>query len=131
MRRIGRVVRIGLVVAFVAFCGYAGFSDGFRTWSEAQTAGQRVATAAQLTYAALSVVILLAMALRPEWVERLLYAWGAALTVTGSMATVVWGGQGWGAATAAAVSIVGIVALVVWAWRAHRRASDPAAAKET
>jgi hypothetical protein len=124
--RAGRIVRIALVVGLVAFCAYAGLGDGMRAWSESRTAAQRVASGTQLLYGSLSVALLLAMAFRTSWVEPLLWAWGTALTLTGTLATVVWGEQGWAAAAAAFASIAAIAALVVWAWRAHRR-RDPAA----
>jgi len=65
------------------------------------------------------------MLFRRRWVAPLLVAWGAAVTVTGALTTVVWGGQGWGVAAAAGASIVAIVLLVPWAWRAHARAPGP------
>jgi hypothetical protein len=123
MRRAWEILRVGLVATTVAFCASAGIEDGMRAFTGAATAGQRVASVMQLLYGALSVAVLLAMALRPRWVAALLLGWGAALTVTGALATVVWGEQGWGVAAVAGVSIAAVVALILWAWRAHERAS--------
>lgn len=125
MKRSGEILRVGLVASLVAFCADAGIEDGMRGFAGSQTAGQRVASMTQLLYGALSVAVLLAMAFRPRWVAALLLAWGAALTVTGALATVVWGEQGWGVAAVAGVSIAGVFALILWAWRAHLRASAP------
>lgn len=127
MKRAREILRVGLVVTFVAFCAWAGIEDGMPAFAGAQTAGQRVASVTQLLYGALSVAVLLGIAFRPAWVAALLVAWGAVLIVTGSLATVVWGEQGWGVAAVAGVSIASVVALIVWAWRAHERASAPRA----
>src|SRR4051812_21396159 len=93
-------------------------------WRSAAGAGQRIAATTQLLYGALPVVTLVAMAFRPAWVTALLIAWGAALTMTGTLATVVWGGAGWPIGAVAGVSILAVVALIVWAWRAPRRGAS-------
>jgi hypothetical protein len=130
VRRLWPVVRITLVVALVAVTAQGGISDGKSTWREATSALEWTAVATQLLYGTLAVAVLFAMAFRRRWVEPLLYAWGAALTATGTLATVVWGGEGWGVAAVGGVSIAIVVALVVWAWRAHARSVAAAEGRE-
>lgn len=129
MSRAGRVLRAAFVVSIVALCAYAGLEDGLRAFAGAVTAAQRVASVTQLLYGALSVAVLLAMLFRRGWVAALLLAWGAAVTVTGGLAPVVWGEQGWGVGAAAGASVAAAVALVLWAWRAHERAGTPGGAE--
>jgi hypothetical protein len=121
VKRAWPVLRITLVVALVAVTAYGGISDGLDTVREATTRGQAIGAASQLAYGPLSLVVLLAMAFRPRWVTPLLAAWGLALTVTGTLAPVVWGEAGWGAGAAGGVATALVAALVIAGWRAHLR----------
>jgi len=121
VRRAGEVVRVGFVAGLVALCASSGIGGAMDEWRSAETAGQRIASATEVLYGVLSVAVLLAMAFRPRWVTPLLVAWGAALTVTGAMAAVVWGGAAWWAGAVGGAGVLGVVALVLWAWRAHLR----------
>ena len=119
MRRVWEVVRVGFVAGLVALCAANGISGGMDEWRSAETAGQRAASVTEVLYGALSVAVLFAMALRPRWVTPLLVAWGAAITVTGALAAVVWGGAEWWAGVIGGAGVLAVVALVLRAWRAH------------
>jgi len=121
VRRVWEVVRVGFVAGLVALCASTGIDGAMNEWRSAETAGQRAASATELLYGVLSIAVLLAMAFRPRWVTPLLVAWGGALTVTGALAAVVWGGAEWWAGAIGGAGVLAVVALVLWAWRAHVR----------
>ncbi|HEX4438543.1 MAG TPA: hypothetical protein VH854_00640 [Thermoanaerobaculia bacterium] len=126
--RLWPVARIALVAALLAVTAYGGINDGLSTLRKAKTPGESAAVAVQIAYGGLSVAALLAMALRPRWVTALLIAWGVAVTATGTVAPVVWGGAGWGAGAAGGAATAAVAWLEIAGWRAHARWRGAAAA---
>jgi len=78
-------------------------------------------TAIQILYGGLAAASLVASAVSRRWVLPLLLAWGAALTVTGGLAPVVWGEQGALVGVLGGLCTAGVVALVFRACRSHNR----------
>jgi hypothetical protein len=123
VKRFGRFASLAAVLALLLLTAYTGIADGrdaFRSAS-ADRPLERVAAAIQLLYGALAAATLLASALARRWVLPLLLAWGAALTVTGGLAPVVWGEQGALVGVLGGLCTAAIVALVFRAARAHNR----------
>ena len=123
MKRFGRFASLAAVLALLLLTAYTGIADGrdaFRSAS-ADRPLERVAAAIQLLYGALAAATLLASALARRWVLPLLLAWGAALTVTGGLAPVVWGEQGALVGVLGGLCTAGVVALVFRACRSHNR----------
>jgi hypothetical protein len=123
VKRLGRSVRLVAVVVLLLVTVYTGIVDGLGTFRSASVVEplERFAAASQLVYGGLAAAALLASAIARRWVLPLLLAWGAALTVTGGLAPVVWGEQGALVGILAGLCTAGIVALVFWACRSHNR----------
>ena len=121
MKRLGRSVRVVAAVAFFLLTACTGIVDGLDALRSAVKPLERFAAASQLVYGGLAAVVLVASAIARRWVLPLLVAWGAALTVTGGLAPVVWGEQGALVGIVAGLCTAGIAALVLWACRSHNR----------
>jgi len=128
--RLWPVVRIALVVLLVGVTAYGGIEDGLSAARGATTPAESAAAAVQLAYGGLSVLAMLAMALRRRWVAALLIAWGVAVTATGTIAPLVWGGAGWGACAAGGLATAVVAWLVVAGWRAHVRSGAAVVASD-
>lgn len=106
-------------MALLLLTTYAGLVEGPDAMRSAATQGQRVAALTQMLYGVFAVAALIAMPLRPRFVLPILVLWGAALTVTGGLAPVVYGETGILVGVMAGVSVALVVVLVVWGWRKH------------
>ena len=123
MKRVGRVVSLAAVVVLLLLTAYTGIADGLDAFRSASSVEplERVAAAIQILYGALAAASLVASAVSRRWVLPLLLAWGAALTVTGGLAPVVWGEQGALVGVLGGLCTAGVVALVFRACRSHNR----------
>ena len=121
MKRLGRYARLVAVVALLILTAYTGIVDGIDAFRGAGTTVERVGAVLQLAYGGLAAAVLIASAIARRWVLPLLIAWGAALTLTGGLAPVVWGEQGVLVGLLGGLCTAGIVALVFWACRSHNR----------
>ncbi|HSC46655.1 MAG TPA: hypothetical protein VLG68_01070 [Gammaproteobacteria bacterium] len=91
--------------------GFQGLWDQLRS---VDTLGRTVSTAAQIAYVVLGVIAAAALIRKPRWSRGLLYAWAAALTLTGATAPIVWGEQGWIGGVIAAVITALLAKLILW-----------------
>jgi hypothetical protein len=114
-----RALRVAAIVALLLLTAYAGISGGIDSSRSAARGGQRLAATTQLIYGASAIAALIAIALRLRVALPLLILWGAALTVTGGLAPVVWGEGGIPVGLAAGLSVAVVVFLVVRGWRKH------------
>ena len=121
MKRFGRAARLVVVVALLLLTAYTGIVDGLEASRSATRPLERVAAASQLAYGGLAVTTLMASLIVRRWVLPHLLLWGAALTLTGGLAPVVWGGQGALVGVLGGLCTAGIVALANWACRRHNR----------
>lgn len=68
----------------------------------------------QAAYAVLGIASFAGILIRHPKTKYLLTGWGIALSVTGTLAPVAWGGTGIGVAVASFVASAIIAGLVVW-----------------
>ncbi len=113
----GAKLRVGLGVAFLLLMGYTGITGGLQQIGQSATLGQRIQTATQLVFGLLGVAAVATLVVRRRWARLMLVAWGAAISISGGMAVVVWGGQGPLPAAAATVGSALIAWLTLWAVR--------------
>jgi len=113
----GAKLRVGLGVAFLLLMGYTGITGGLQQIGQSARLGQRIQTATQLVFGLLGVAAVAMLVVRRRWARLMLVAWGAALSISGGMAAVVWGGQGPLPAAAATVGSALIAWLTLWAVR--------------
>ncbi len=108
--------RIGFVfvLVFLFLTGVLGTWNGLREWGDATSRLQHLAVATELAYGVLGILGAFALQARRSWTVPVLLGWGGALTATGGLAPVAWGGAGLGAGLAAGVATALIAALVVW-----------------
>jgi hypothetical protein len=121
VKRFGRAARLVVVAALLLLTAYTGIFDGLETSRSAVTPLERVAAASQLAYGGMAVATLVASLIVRRWVLPLVLLWGAALTLTGGLAPVVWGKQGALVGVLGGLCTAGIVALAIWACRRHNR----------
>lgn len=79
---------------FVLLSGVLGVWNGLRELSGASTRLQQMATAAEFTYGVLGILGGVALHARRGWTGPVLVGWWAALTATGALAPIAWGGAG-------------------------------------
>jgi hypothetical protein len=97
--------------------GYTGITGGLQQIGQSATLGQRIQTATQLVFGLLGVAAVAMLVVRRRWARLMLVAWGAAISISGGMAAVVWGGQGPLPAAAATFASALIAWLTQWAVR--------------
>ena len=121
MKRFGRAAQLVAVAALLLLTAYTGIVDGLDTTRSANRPLERMASASQLAYGGLAVATLVASLIVRRWVLPLVFAWGAALKLTGGLAPVVWGEQGALVGVVGGLCTAGVVALALWACRRHNR----------
>lgn len=112
-------MRVAAIASLLMLTAYTGLVDGSSGLRSALTPGERATIGTQLAYGVCSVAALVAMFVRRRWVFPILVAWGLALTVTGGLAPVVFGGTNVWIGVAGGASVAAVVALVLWGWRKH------------
>jgi hypothetical protein len=110
-----------LIVVVLGAAAWLGLTEGLEELQEAESPGQQVAASFQLLYGAAALVSVITLFARPSWTVWALVVWSVALTVTGTMAPVVWGGADWRVGVLAGVVTLSIAALVAWGAVAHLR----------
>jgi hypothetical protein len=116
----GRVRLAALVLLFAAAV-WLGLKEGFDGYRGAVTVGQRIAASTQLLYGAAAIPCLYSLFRASAWARWSLYLWMAALTTTGALAPVVWGGAAITAGLGGGLLALAIGGLAVWGTRLHWR----------
>lgn len=107
-------IRLVAVTAVLLAAVWFGVKEGFNGWSGAETRFQHVAAALQVSYGLLAVASLVALFRRHAWLRPIVIAWAVVVTLTGTVATVAWGGGPWiGGILAGAITAV-VAGLVAW-----------------
>jgi len=75
---------------------------------------QSIAMISQVMYAILGIAGFVGILMRHPRTKYMLIGWGIALTVTGTLTPVAWGGTGIAVAAAAFVASAIIAGLVIW-----------------
>lgn len=116
----GRGRLVALVLLFAASV-WLGLKDGFDGYQGAVTVGQHIAASTQLLYGAAAIPCLYSLFRASVWARWPLYLWLAALTATGGLAPVVWGGAAITGGFAGGLLVLTIGGLVVWGTQVHWR----------
>jgi cellulose synthase/poly-beta-1,6-N-acetylglucosamine synthase-like glycosyltransferase len=121
-----RTLRLVCVIAALIAAIWYGLKEGYDSWTGVETTGQRVAAICQLIYGVGAVASLWALLAQATWAPLAFALWGLAVTITATLAPVVWGGTPWSTGVLAGLSALVIVGVVTWGARAHLRgaASD-------
>lgn len=114
-------IRLILIVVILGAAAWLGLTEGLNALHDADSLGQQMAATFQLLHGAAAVASLIGLLARASWAVWALGVWVVALTVTATMAPVVWGGADWRAASVAGIATVLIAALVTWGAVAHLR----------
>lgn len=91
-------------------------ASGFQSVVEADaaaTAGQKLATAAQLAYALVGLLAAGGLVTRRSWARAATWIWAALITLTAGLAPVVWGGSATITGLVAALGIAAVALLVI------------------
>jgi hypothetical protein len=116
-----RNLRIVVVVTALLLFALLGLKEGPDGYRDAENNAQRLAGASQILYGGAALVSVWALLRHRRWLGIALTVWAVALTFTGALAPVVWGGSGLvaGALSGALTAIVSGV--VTWGALASRR----------
>ena len=114
-----RAIRILAVVLVLLLAVWLGLKEGSDTLRDADTVAQRVAAATQIIYGIAASACLWALSRQRAWLGTALVLWGLTLTITGTLAPVVWGGTGWGGGALGGVTTAAVAGLTVWGALAH------------
>lgn len=117
-RRHIRIVVVAAVLLLAVWFGVKEGRDGFR---DADTTGQRVAAATQMFFGVAALACVWALLRHRRWLGIALAVWGLAVTSTGILAPMVWGGGGWGAGVLGGAVTAIVASLIAWGALAHRR----------
>ncbi len=116
-----RRIRLFLVTTVLLAAVWFGLKEGIDGFMDAETTFQRWAAASQVLYGALAVASLGALFTGRAWLRSGLIAWSLALTMTGTVAPVAWGGAPWSAGLMAGVLTAVVAGVVTWGALAHAR----------
>ena len=114
-------IRLLFVLLFLAPLVWLGLKEGLDGWRSAETDGQRIASILQVLYGLASIGCVYALLRRPRWVRPAFTLWAAALSFTGGLAPVVWGGAEWWVGVLSGVATLLLAALICWGAFAHVR----------
>lgn len=99
-----------------------GLQSAMEELHSANTLGQQVATGTQFGYAFAGFLAAGALLAGRSWAAGALWLWAGLITVTGTMAPIVWGGAGVVAGIGAGVVTAAVGAAMIWL-AARRRAA--------
>lgn len=117
-----RILRlVGVVLGLIAGIWF-GLKEGYDSWSGVSTTGQRIAAGAQLVYGVGAVASLWGLLARARWTPLAFAVFSVAVTITATLAPVVWGGSSWTSGLIAGLSTLIIALLMTWGGLAHLRA---------
>ena len=121
MTTILRVLRLLLVISALLAAVWFGLKEGPEGLADAGTVGQKIAASLQILYGITALGCLLALFARPSSARGAFALWTVALTGAAGVASVAWGGTGWGTGALAGLAAAAIAALVSWGGIAHLR----------
>lgn len=114
--------RFLVVILVLLVMVWFGLKEGVDGIEDAESVPQRIAATIQVLYGLGAVASLWALFTRGAWLRWALLAWAIALTATGTMAPVAWGGAGWNAAVLGGAATAAVAGLISWGAVAHSRA---------
>jgi hypothetical protein len=114
-RRVARIVAIALLGA----TGALGLRSGVFEWANPYSPFQRTVYVGVVLYGVLGIAAVYGSVRRRPWCERVVLAWGVAITFVSGTAPIAYGGPEVGlvAAFASALGVAVIAAFVLWAVR--------------
>ena len=116
-----RGLRLVLVVSTLLAGVWFGVKEGFDGVGDAGTLSQKIAASLQVLYGVAALGCLVALFARPSWSRVAFVLWTVILTAAASVASVAWGGSGWGTAALAGLGTAVVAGLVSWGAIAHLR----------
>lgn len=113
--------RLTFVAVVLLAAIWLGLKEGFDGFRDAETPLQALAASTQLLYGAAAAICLLGLFTGRPWLDRALFVWTLALTLTGGLAPVAWGASSWSTGLFAGAVTLAVALLVAWGARAHTR----------
>jgi len=98
-----------------------GLQGGIQQWSELQSLGQRIQTAAQLAYGLFALLTVASISRTSTFARVVQVSWLVTITIAAGMAPVVWGGATWGAGLVAGLAALLLALLILWLLMAGAR----------
>jgi membrane associated rhomboid family serine protease len=119
----GRSIARLVAILTLAITGVLGIHNGVLEWTNPYTPFQRLVYVGVVLYGALGLIAVYAVVRRRSWSDRVVVAWGAAITFVSGTAAIAYGGPDVTAVAAIAGLLGGalVAAFVVWATRAPSR----------
>ena len=114
--RIAWFLVTGFLVLLLLAAAYLGLTGGFGLLREAHTGAQRLATGTELLYGLTALLALAGLASGHRWTLGVLIVWAAAVTATGALAPVVWGGTSTMVGAESGCAVGALLAVILWSW---------------
>jgi hypothetical protein len=115
------MLRLLCVIVVLIAAIWFGLKEGYDSWSGVETTGQRIAAGTQLIYGLAAVASLWALLARARWAPFAFAGFTVAVTITGTLAPVVWGGSSWTSGLIGGLSALIIALLATWGGLVHLR----------
>jgi hypothetical protein len=125
-----RRLRLLLVVTALLAAVWFGVKEGLDGVGDAGTLGQKIAASLQVLYGVAALGCLFALLVRRSWSRVSFVIWTAVLSAAAGVASVAWGGTGWGTAALAGLGAAAIAGLVSWGAIAHLRGKTAASTSD-
>ena len=116
-----KLLRLVCVIVVLIAAIWFGIKEGYDSWSGVVTTGQRIAAGTQLVYGVAAVASLWALLGRARWAPLAFAVFTVAVTITGTLAPVVWGESSWTSGLIGGLSTLIIALLITWGGMAHLR----------
>ena len=121
-----QLARLALLSLVFMAGAWFGLVEGYNGFRDAITSGQKVAAVAQLGSGVASAIVLVGMHQRASWTRIPLLAFALTLTLTGTLAPVVWGHTPWLSGAVAGAATLLFSAVILRSVSAHVREGRPA-----
>lgn len=109
-----QAIRLWAAIFALLVLSILGFRGVLQEWRYADNLGRQFSTYLQILYSLLGLAGALAILLRQRWSRAALYAWAAALVLTGATAPVIWVETGWWPGVFAAAITALTAGAVIW-----------------
>ena len=106
-----------LSLVLLAVFGVLGTWNGIDDLQDASTTLQLITSVAQIAYGVLSLIAIPSLLIGWQGIKTVLRLWLVALTLTGGLAPVAWGGASAGAGIAALILTFVIALAIIWVVR--------------
>ena len=113
VRRVARAIALLLLLGLA----WLGLSGGLRQLSESRSLGEKAQTSSQFAYGLFALLAVITTVWSRRLERSALLGLGICLALAGGLASVVWGGTGWGIGLVSGVAALLVAVAIGWLLR--------------